>query len=161
VPRGVLFAIAEPDVQKLRSAADDDERTDYVSEVIEERWESGFVYELDKAWDALHRALTDGTLSWNKTTLGWAVLGKEPLNSRGDYVISLTPATEVPQVAEALAAVTPDDLRRGYAQIPTGDYGVALSDDDLQYTLDYFSGLEGFWRAAADAGRSVIFTADQ
>ena len=34
----------------------------YVIEEIEEAWETPFVAETDKAWDAMHRALSDGSL---------------------------------------------------------------------------------------------------
>ena len=107
MPRGVLFAITEDDRRALESASTDDQRVSYVEEVIEERWEPGFVYELDKAWDALHRSLTDGGLEWKGSTfpLGAAVLGKTPIHSGDEYLIGLTPAEDVGTVAAALTAV--------------------------------------------------------
>jgi hypothetical protein len=49
VPRAVLFAIVDQEVEALISASDDDERTSYVEDVIEERWDEEWLYELDKA----------------------------------------------------------------------------------------------------------------
>jgi hypothetical protein len=34
----------------------------HLIEEIEETWEEPFVVESDKAWDAIHRCLTDGSL---------------------------------------------------------------------------------------------------
>jgi hypothetical protein len=163
VPRAVLFAITDEDRRILESATTDDERVDYVEGVIEERWEPGFVYELDKAWDALHRALNDGRLEWNSAgfPLSAAILGKASMNSGDDYLIGLTPPDDVPAVADALAVLTVDEVRRGYEQIDSADYGPAFGPEDLQYTLDYFADLPTFWKKAADAGRAIIFTACQ
>jgi hypothetical protein len=163
MPRAVLFAITNEDRQILESASTDAERVDYVQEVIEERWEVGFVLELDKAWDGLHRALNHGRLEWNSDgfPLSAAILGKVPMNSGDDYLIGLTPADDVPAVADALAALTVDDIKRGYEQIEPDSYQGFVGSEDLQYTLDYFAELPTFWNKAASAGRTVIFTVSQ
>ena len=65
---GVLFALDEIDSQRLRSFARK-ERVDFVSEVLEETYfeqSRQWVAELDKSWDAMHRALTDGELKFGK-----------------------------------------------------------------------------------------------
>jgi uncharacterized protein DUF1877 len=163
VPRAVLFAITDDDLHILESATTDDERVDYVQEVIEERWEPGFVYELDKAWDALHRALNDGQLEWNSAgfPLSAAVLGKVSMNSGDDYLIGLTSPDDVPAVADALAVLTVDKVRRGYEKINPADRRPEFGPEDLQYTLDYFAELPTFWKNAASAGRAIIFTVSQ
>jgi hypothetical protein len=66
--RGVLFAITDEDREALLGMDDDAAVADYVSEVIEERWERGFLAETDKAWDAMHRCLTDGRLEFGNGT---------------------------------------------------------------------------------------------
>jgi hypothetical protein len=163
VPRAVLFAITDDDRRELETAATDDERVEYVTEVVEERWDEGFVCELDKAWDALHRALTDGRLEWDNDTfpLNAAILGKDQLNGEGSYIIGLTPSKVVPDVARALAAVTDDQIRQGYARIDPADYGPEHGPEDLEYTLEWFRDLPGLWARAAEAGRSVILAVDQ
>jgi len=163
VPRAVLFAITNEDRRVLESAKSDAERVDYVQEVIEERWEPGFVYELDKAWDGLHRALNNGKLDWNSSRfpLSAAVLGKVSMNAGDRYLIGFTPSDDVPAVADALAALTVDEIRLGYEKINPADYGSDVGPEDLQYTLDYFAELPMFWKEAAKAGRSIIFTASQ
>jgi Domain of unknown function (DUF1877) len=135
----------------------------YVQEVIEERWEPGFVYELDKAWDGLHRALNDGKLEWNSAgfPLSAAILGKVSMNVGDRYLIGLTPSDDVPAVADALAALTVDEIRLGYEKINPADYGPTFGPEDLKYALDYFAELPMFWKVAANAGRAIIFTASQ
>jgi Domain of unknown function (DUF1877) len=59
--RGVLFAIDQYEVRAFRRASSDKEVRSLVA-VIERRWEERFLAQTDKAWDAIHRCLTDGTL---------------------------------------------------------------------------------------------------
>ncbi len=161
--RAVLFAITDSDLSKLEMAKTDRERINYVQEVIEDRWEPGFVYELDKAWDALHRSLTDGRLEFGNGAfpLNAAVLGPVRLTTDDSYIITLTPRDMVTAVAEAVARVTDADIQRGYRSIDRSDYGPEYGEEDLSYTLGWFKELPAFWKNAAAAGRSVIFTVDQ
>jgi uncharacterized protein DUF1877 len=76
-------------------------------------------------------------------------------------LIGITRSEDVRKVAQLLSSVTPDQIRSGYKRIDPHEYGLPPSDEDLAYTLDYFSGLYGFWRKAAESNRSVIFTASQ
>ena len=69
---GVLFAVPEDVVRKLGDMLLE-ERPEYISEELEEEYFEEYperTYELDKSWDAMHRLLTDGTLSFG---------GEEPL----------------------------------------------------------------------------------
>ncbi len=62
----VLFALNEQDVEKLRSI-DRKDRSAYMHEEIEELFFDSYpeyMCELDKAWDAMHRMLTDGNLNF-------------------------------------------------------------------------------------------------
>lgn len=161
--RALLFAITDSDLSKLEAAKTDRERINYVQQVIEHRWEHGFLYELDKAWDALHRSLTDGRLEFGNGTfpLNAAVLGPLRLTTDDPYIITLTPRDAVTAVSDALARVTEADIKRGYSLIDPSDYGPEYGDEDLSYTLGCFEELPSFWKSAAAAGRSVIFTVDQ
>jgi hypothetical protein len=66
--------------------------------------------EIDKAWDAIHRALTDGTLEPGAFPLGRAILGGRQLHRGDDYIVALVTKLEVPAVAGALAT-TPRPAR--------------------------------------------------
>lgn len=71
MPLGVLFSLDESEVEKLKSFETDEERLVYLQEEIEENYFEDYpqrVAELDKAWDALHRSLTDGKLEYTNGT---------------------------------------------------------------------------------------------
>ena len=162
---GVHFALDEEQVAALK-AAPEDERVEFVQEEIEEGlWSAdpSRGAETDKAWDAIHRALTDGDLSYDGGSypLSHVVLGGEPLYSGEDYIIALKTPEQVRDVAAALKAVTREELRRGYDRIDSAAYQGEICDEDFDYTWSWMGGLIDFFGRAAAAGRSVIFTADQ
>lgn len=59
---GVHFAINGEIADKLSRAKSDEELVEIVQEKIEEKWDESHLYETDKAWDAIHRCLSDGSL---------------------------------------------------------------------------------------------------
>jgi len=75
--RGVHFAITNEVANKLLSlVGDDDAVIEFIQEEIEEQWEVDWLAESDKAWDAMHRCLTDGHLRVKATTpRGLCVIG--------------------------------------------------------------------------------------
>lgn len=139
----------------------DDERiAEYVHEVIEER-DDDYNVATDKAWDAIHRSLTDGRLAFDNgsSPLNLAVLGGKLLTSgEDDELVVLVDKDQVAAVAAALMAVTEQSLRTGYERIDAADY-VEFGDEDFQYTWETFVDLTNFWRKAAGSKRHVIFTA--
>ena len=59
---GVHFALSNEDVVNIRALSDEQERLSYLQEEIEERYlvePVTYAAESDKAWDAMHRALTE------------------------------------------------------------------------------------------------------
>jgi hypothetical protein len=163
---GVHFALTELQVKKLRRFADDDARLTYLQETIEEELLGGdgaWAFETDKAWDALHRSLTEGDLRYENGDypLSHVILGGEPLYFEDDYIMSLKTPEQVRAVARALRQVTEEQIRAGYRRIDPAVYGLELTDDDLEYTVASFDGLPQFYARAAAAGRYVLFTADQ
>lgn len=164
--RGVLFSLTEEQVDTLKSFGTDTERLDYVQDEIEEQFfeaEPDHKVETDKAWDAIHRALTDGKLGYDNGNfpLNMVILGGEALYSADDYIMSLKTPEKVKAVAEAIHNVTEEVLRRGYFKINAEDYGFPLTDEDFAYTWKWFSALKPFYRDAAAEKRYVLFTADQ
>ncbi len=163
---GVHFALAPRDMEALLAATSDAARLELIQEEIEERYldeESAYAAQTDKAWDAIHRALTDGKLGYDngRFPLSHVILGGEPLYTSGDYIISLKTVAQVPAIAAALRGLSQAEVRAGYDRIREADYGFPPSEDDFEYTWDWLSGLVPFYAAAAAAGRPVIFTADQ
>jgi hypothetical protein len=162
---GVHFALTEKEVAHLRSL-DEQARLEHLNEVIEEAYfeeQSEYKAESDKAWDAMHRTLTDGQLTWTggDYPLKHTVLAGELLYTDTDYIMSLKTPQQVRDVAAALPAITEADFRRRYFSIDAGSYGSPLSDEDFRYTWDWFQGVRDLYAKAAKEGRFVLFTADQ
>ena len=161
--RGVLFALTPEDQERLRKASDcgDEAIWQLITGEIEETYEREWYFATDKAWDAIHRCLTDGRLGYDN--------GEPPLNLvimagfhliEGDYdVVSVTPTEDVPGVAEALKEVTKEWFRERYFAIDPNDYDTPISEEDFTYTWECFKGLPEFYQRAANAGdRAVVFT---
>jgi hypothetical protein len=161
--RGVHFALTADDERQLLAAGGDDEAVlDLIVEDIEDRWDEEWLQETDKAWDAIHRCLTDGTLSFESTSpLHQCILGGRQMYSGDDYIVSYLTAEEVGQVAQAIASIDEVTLRDRYDQIDEDDYAASLSQEDFDYTWGWFEPLKLFFAKAADAGRAVVFAVDQ
>lgn len=160
--RGVHFAITGEDCERLLAAQSDTDVRELISDGIEERWEQDSLIETDKAWDAIHRCLTDGKLRYEngEYPLAFCIFGGKQLYSGDDYVMSLKELKECADLAAALAELDENWLRKRYFAICSEDYGRDLTEEDFEYTLRRFSGLASFYRKAVDGIRSVIFTVD-
>ncbi|MGC4056433.1 MAG: YfbM family protein [Paludibaculum sp.] len=160
--RGVHFAIERTDAERLLSAASDEAVLAIVQDEIEERWEEEWLYQTDKAWDAIHRCLTGGRLSCSEGPypLKLAVLGGDQLHEGEDYLVSFVNPEQAGDVARALRRIDRRWLRGRYDSLDADLYGVPKTDEDWEYTWDYFSGLPSFFERAAEAGRYVLFSVD-
>ncbi len=130
-----------------------------IIEEIEERWDRDWLCETDKAWDAIHRCLTDGSLSFGNSVRHKCVLGPGSEDEES-FLINLLTAAEVQEVAKELSAIGQVALRQGYDAIDADEYDGKLSDDDFAYTWENFDDLRAFYQKAASAGRGVVFTVD-
>ncbi|KAB2343270.1 YfbM family protein [Actinomadura rudentiformis] len=158
---GVHFAITA-DQERLLLAADDEDGAGIgeILEDIEENWDDDLLsVSTDKAWDAMHRCLSDGTLDpdGGEYPLSYAVLGGRHLHEEY-YVVYLT-AAEVRDVAEALSRVDEAWLRQRFNAMDDVDYGGAHDDEGFEYVWGNFVDVRAFYERAAKAGRPVIFTA--
>jgi len=160
--RGVLFAIAEHDAQRLKTAqGNDDAVRNIIQEEIEAAWDEEHLCATDKAWDAIERCLAgtargDGPLSM-------CMLGGEQLHRGDNYIVSLLTPEQVRQVAEAMKPIDREWLRLQYSKIDPADYGApgSLNQQDFEYTWDYFQSVRSFYLKAAAENRWSIFTVDQ
>jgi len=161
--RGVFFALTDEDAKRvLATAGDDDALIELIQEDIEERWDTDWLAETDKAWDAMHRCLTDGRLSFKSTTpRGMCVLGGRQLHKGSDYIVSLVTPDQVKQVAAAIADIDEAWVRERYFAIPASDYGCPLTEEDCGYTWSSFEGVRALYQKAAASGRAMLFTVDQ
>lgn len=163
---GVHYALTAEEVARLKAFDDDADRLDHLMEVIEEDYFSDhreLLAESDKAWDAMHRVLSDGDLSYTSgpDPLRLVVIGGECLYFEDDCIMSLKTPAEVKSVAEALQSMTEAEFRRRYDAMDAATYGFPKSDEDFRYTWEWFGGVREFYQRAAAAGRHVLFTADQ
>jgi hypothetical protein len=163
---GVHFALTQKEADHLRSIANDTERLQHLQEVIEESYfnnHPNLVAESDKAWDAMHRALADGKLTWNggKYPLNHTILAGELLYDGNDYIMSLKDSQQVRDIADALSKISEADFRKRYFAIDQTNLGLPLSEEDFAYTWDWFQGVRELYQRAAKENRLVLFTADQ
>jgi len=159
---GVHFAIDHEVAGRLLAADDDDEVAALVEEIEEDV--VGFDHcDTDKAWDAMHRSLTDGRLAYDNGAfpLNAVILGGRQVYEGDDYIVSLLMPDQVRAASGALAAVSRERLHEGYLAIDTADYGPEFGEEDFAYTWSNFADVVAFFRRAAGNGKHVIFTVDQ
>src|SRR5688500_15473935 len=100
---GVYFALKSKEAARLLGAAGDEEAVATDLEEIEERWDEAWLQEVEKAWDAIHRCLTDGGLSFETLSpLHQCVLGGRQLYPGEDCIVSFLTVEEVKNVADAV-----------------------------------------------------------
>src|SRR5437879_5676059 len=104
---GVHYALDLEAVQKLKSFSDEGDRLDYLLEELEEEYfatHEEWLAQTDKAWDAIHRTLTDGEIGWDNGTypLNHVILGGELLYTRPDFIMSLKTPVQVGDIAISL-----------------------------------------------------------
>lgn len=155
---GVHFAITLAQVKALRDAEDDDELVQRVEEI--EEADDVLHFDTDKAWDGLHRCLSDGTLDPDagEPPLHLVFFGGEMLNEDDDYFVVLLTPKQVRDVAAALAGIGPDWIRERYRTLDFPEYEEPKSDEDLDYLVSSFAGLPAFFARAAKEKLHVIFT---
>ena len=160
--RGVHFAITDADLASLLRASSDRDLLGFISDNIEERWDEEWLTQTDKAWDAIHRCLTDGRLQYDngEDPLRLCILGGKQLYRGDDYIVSLKESEQCAEIANALAAIDADWLQSRYFAIKPSHFGRYPSEDDFEYTWGWFSSLPQFYAKASMASRHVIFTVD-
>jgi hypothetical protein len=162
--RGVHLALAPAAQWRLHAAAEqgDDEVWELIFEDLEEETPAEWQFATDKAWDALHRCLSNGELTdEGKGPLDLAIIGGIQLVKGDSGIVSVKAAKELTAIADALEGVTKEWLRARYDALDAADYGTPLSDEDFDYTWSSFDGLAAFYRRAATArDRAVVFTVD-
>lgn len=164
--RGVHFALTDSEVAALLDCSGDEARLEHLREEIEEVFfdsRPDALVETDKAWDAIHRLLGDGTLDVPAASYPGThvVLGGEQLHEGGEYVMSLKSPADVRAAAPLLEGLTKELLRERYDRLDPDDYEGEMGEDDFEYTWDNFADLRAFWLRAASAGLHVLFTVDQ
>ena len=160
--RGLHFSITPTEMEQLLSAADDAELMMLV-EAFETIWDTENLAESDKAWNAIHRCLTDGSLLYDGGTypLNHVICGGRALHKGDDYTVSVVTPNQVQDVASALASASETWLRERYfSLIDPNEYDGEKGEDDFEYTWEWFQGVSALFKKAAAVGRAVVFTVD-
>jgi Domain of unknown function (DUF1877) len=159
--RGVHFALTDAQTEAVLAAKNDRELMSVIEE-IEEEWDKEYLAECDKAWDAIHRCLTDGSLLYEsgEYPLNHCICGGQQLYQGEDYTVSFVSANQVKDVLAALDAITHTWFRERYFAIPQNDCGYELNEDDFEYTWQWFQQVRRLYQKAAVTNRAVIVTVD-
>jgi Domain of unknown function (DUF1877) len=161
---GVHFSLSNAEVDHLLGIGDDSKRLHHFRQAIEPPYfadQPERLVEDGTAWDAMHRALAEGTLHGEgRYPLNHVVLGGTSLYAGDDFIMRLKALNQVQDVARALPGMTHNEFHRRYRAINAADYGFALSNEDFERTWRVFEKVRLFWLQAADEERFVLFTAD-
>jgi hypothetical protein len=157
--RGVLFAVTGETVAALLAASSDAALRSVVG-TLEEEADEGHLAEVDRAWDAIHRTLTDGSLRVSEANdpLAKAILGGKQLHRGDDDIVSLVLAEEVPEIARALAQIDEQTFLQRYLRLEQSDYAPAYGKKDARIAWEYFGNVVLLYAQAAASGRAVVFT---
>jgi len=161
--RGVHFAVTSEQLARLLAASDDDGLMEVI-EQIEDAWDKDYLAESDKAWEAIHRCLTDGSLLYEsgEYPLNHVICGGRQLHQGEEYTVSLVMPEQVRDVSAAIDPLTEQWMRERYFSLLKPDsYDGKIGDEDFHYTWTWFENVRDLYRKAAAGGRAVIFTVDQ
>lgn len=161
--RGMFYALTN-DQSSFLLRSRNVEETMMVVNQIGESFDDEFSLFVDKAWDAIHRCLTDGTLGSEAGPypLCKCVLGGVSIHSNDEYIICYVSSRETSDVAAAVADISKEWFQNRYVTLDFPDYQYGeKNDDDFEYTWEHFEQLISFYQRAAFAKKSVIFTVDQ
>ena len=159
--RGVLFALTAEQLEAAKALPPgNDEALMAFVEGVERAWDEDWLQETDKAWDAIHRCLTDGTLEWGETAFHKCILGSRNLHQSDAYIVNLVLPADVVAVAAAISLIDETQLQIRYAAIDFATYADP-PEADFEYTWDWFCGVQALYLKAAEADRAVLFTVDQ
>ncbi|GAA3224002.1 YfbM family protein [Actinocorallia longicatena] len=155
---GVHFALTPEQEDALHATSSDAEVMALIDRIEES--EATDQVETDKAWDAIHRCLTDGTLEGDDYPLSLAVLGGEQFHDGDDYIVAYIAPHEVKELTEALADWTEDRLATRFRALDPTDYDGPHDAADLVYTWTSFVDLRAFFARCAATGKAAVFTVD-
>ena len=160
--RGHFYALDEPCIALLLAQDGNDER---LIEIIDELGMTTAPDDcaVDKAWDGIHRCLTEGRLGGEDGTypLNAVILGGLPLHQGDGYVVSYNTPAEVREVAAALTTLDLDPFIAKYWALNPDDYGATIDQHGLTYLTTNLQAITTFYQRSAAADRATVFVADQ
>ena len=157
---GVYFAVDEQTIKNLRSLTMT-ERPGFITGELEPLYLEEYperTFELEGAWEAIHRALTGGFYLDGDRPLDKVILGGEILSYEDFLICAKSPET-VELVCDALEKLSDKDFINGYKRISADDYPDKC-DDDCEYSLEYLRDSMSFWNFCRRNKAWALFTAE-
>ena len=161
--RAVHFSIDADTVAELLEATTDDDRREVIEFIEEDLWSENpdIGYETDKAWDAIHRCLTDGTLAPGEGPLAKFVLGGKSIHQGDDHILCVVSPQEAAAAAVAARDMNEAEFRNRYSRLSQDQTGWQPSEEDFEYTWGWFENLPKFFADSAAKGRWIVVSIDQ
>ena len=160
--RGVLFALGRADEAQLLSMREAKARVRWVANELEERWDAGWLHEMDHAWYGVHYCLhgASGFPAVGAPPEAKAIFGGHPLGISSLFSIDYKTGALVRSIAEALGKMRDEAVIARAGLIERADFDGAKGVLEQAAVAETVRGLQAFYVHAADAGRAVIFTVD-
>lgn len=163
VGKGYHIALGREHAKRVFAIRDDDSLRQFLDELKSspEMHKSGRLLETGALWDPIHRCLTEGELdpAGGEFPLNHVVLGGKQLHNGRDYVAALVRPDMTRFIADALAELEEDDLRKRFFALGTGSYRQPIDEKRFMELWLAIQDLTVFFSAAAENLEAVIFTA--
>lgn len=157
---GMLYALTEEEVEKLRSLPEE-ERYDYMLEEIEESlFGTPRACELDKAWEGIQYCLGGGVWNEGNCIPTNIVFGGEFLVDTEEEVLTLKPYADVGKIVTFLRRNDLQEIiRENFWKIEDENF-LYKDEDGLEHTLGWSEDILSFYENAFRERYDVIFTVD-
>lgn len=157
---GMLYALTEEEVEKLRSLPEE-ERYDYMLEEIEENlFGTSRACELDKAWEGIQYCLGGGAWNEDNCIPTNIVFGGEFLVDTEEEVLTLKPYEDVGKIVTFLRRNNLQELiRENFWKIEDENF-IYKDENGLEHALGWSEDILSFYENAFQERYDVIFTVD-
>ncbi len=157
---GMLYALNEEEVAKLRSTPEE-ERYDYMLEEIEEAlFGSPRSCELDKAWEGIQYCLGGGQWNEDNCLPTNIIFGGEILIETDDEIITLKNHQEVSDIVAYLRQNNLQEIiQKNFWSITDEEFRYK-DNDGLEHILGWSEDILAFYENALKENCQVIFTVD-
>jgi Domain of unknown function (DUF1877) len=163
VGRGYHIALAREHAKTLFGIKEDTALRKFLNELVvqPEMQRSGRVLDCGILWEAIHRCLTEGELdpAGGDFPLNHAVLGGKQLHRAADYTAVLIRPDMPRFIADALAELEEDDLRKKFFGLSKYSYNEPIDEKHFMEVWRRLQDLKVFFAAAAENMEAVVFTA--
>lgn len=163
VGRGYHIALAREHAKRVFGQKDDESLRAFLQELITapEMIKSGRVLNTGKAWNAIHRCLTEGELdpTAGDFPLNQVVLGGKQLHQGDDYAAVLIRPDMTTFVSEALNGIKEPEFRAKFFALDPASYKLPMDEKAFLEVWLAITNLRVFFDAAAENMEAVLFTA--